>query len=120
MRETNNIEKITIGTFGKYTVFCKVDDMQNSVIPYVHVSDGKDFDAAISIYENKYMYNISKDKLSDDECIEFDKFMESLNPYIRVRRHYWDLALIGWMFANYEFEYKDPFLRTKPDYTIIN
>lgn len=92
--------------------------MKNSSIPYVHVSDGN-LDAAISIYDNKYMHNISKDRLPDDDCIKFDEFMEALNPYITTKRRYWDLALIGWMFANYGFEYKDPFLRTKPDYTTI-
>lgn len=112
------IEIFQIGTFGKYTVFCRRNDMQNSLIPYVHVSNNKDFDAAVSIYDNQYICNVSKDNLSDKDCAEFNNFMGSLNPYIATKRTYWDLALVGWMFANEDFEY-DSIIRYKPDYSII-
>lgn len=117
-----DIEIFTIGKFDKYTVFCKKDDMRNSLIPYVHVSNNKDFDAAISIYNNQYIYTISKDILPYNVCNKFNEFMGSINPYLQeiiaTKRTYWDLALLAWMFANDNFEY-DNIIRYKPDYSII-
>lgn len=64
-----------IGYIDRFEIYICTDDEER--IPHVHIKDGKR-NISIKLERNEYIFhNGGKDKLSEDDCILFNRFMIS-------------------------------------------
>lgn len=109
-------ENWPVGKFKDYDVLIKRKDTGK---PHMHIiNEELNFDASVELFDNKYTSD-SKNKLSDEECIEFNTWIRKRDPVVPIPTLYWEIGNLGWQVATGD----DNVIITPdmhvPDYTII-